>query len=231
MTALSLWNQFALHNYWYQAKAETLGSLGSNPVLLKHSLEVCEEHKKKPSVKAGLVTELLKPKLKGQYLQSLFLRVNNINAFKIILQKQFLLLSLGPILQTFLGGKVVSLMKLFLPVKLFVVQGYSEPAPIMVNLLEQKDFCALFSKTISGRTHLKRKDWASICVTLTAGPFVSEINAVLVFAEFNNYCLFGCKLEETAALVLFMFYNTWRSSALSRIGAPGITVIWILNQT
>lgn len=123
----------------------------------------------------------------------------------MVLQKQFLLLSSGPILQTFLGGKVVSLMKLFLPAKLFVVQGFSESAPIIVNLLEQKDFCALFSKTISGRTHLKRKDWASICVTLTAGPFVSEINVVLVFAEFNNYCLFGWKLEEMRALVLFMF--------------------------
>lgn len=112
---------------------------------------------------------------------------------------------LGPILQTFIGGKVVSLMKLFLPARLFVVQGFSESAPIIVNLLEQKDFCALFSKTISGRTHLKRKDWASICVTLTAGPFVSEINVVLVFTEFNNYCLFGSKLEETLALFLFVF--------------------------
>lgn len=43
-------------NYWYKAKAETLGSLGSNPASFKHSLEVCEEHKKKPSVKMGLVT-------------------------------------------------------------------------------------------------------------------------------------------------------------------------------
>lgn len=76
-------------------------------------------------------------------------------------------------------------MKLFVLAKLLVVQVFSESAPIIDNLLEQKDFCALFSKTISGRTPLKRKDWASIYVTLTAGQFVSEINAGLASAEFQ----------------------------------------------
>lgn len=45
----------------YKDKTETLGSLGSNPVSVKHFLEVCD--KKKVVCKKGLVTKLLKSKV------------------------------------------------------------------------------------------------------------------------------------------------------------------------